>query len=240
MRVVIGVSVNSHVARWVPFWESLAMMFASAAAWEEVDTLVYKQGISYDPSDTRNAAIQHAKDIQADAVWLLDDDQSFDPELLRKLLARNVPIVQALTLFRYSPFQPVAFPPHELHDQQDVVDFFLLTDQTGLQPISSGGGGCLLIRREVWETVPAPWFQAGQVYPGRASEDTYFYLKAHAHGFSALVDCDNVSIHWRACGIKPVRVNGRWKTQLVLDAQTFDIPAAIKTGPRHYSLGGRE
>ncbi len=58
------------------------------------------------------------------------------------------------------------------------------------------GTGCVLIRREVFETVPWPWFRYIETPEGkRKGEDIFFSKKARDHGFTYKVHPRSASGH---------------------------------------------
>jgi hypothetical protein len=64
------------------------------------------------------------------------------------------------------------------------------------------GCGCMMIRRSVFEELPYPWFQDGEV-PCRSvagwtfqGEDVFFCMLAQAHGYKVHLDTRIASAHW--------------------------------------------
>lgn len=62
--------------------------------------------------------------------------------------------------------------------------------------VAAAGCGCVLIRREVFEAIPWPWFKWTESFPtGREGEDIYFSRKAAEFGFTYKVHPKAVADH---------------------------------------------
>lgn len=228
---VVATFRTSEVARWVRFDE----------CWENTrrpsGIIVKTRYQTYDVGHARNLAIRYAQKLNAKWVWLLDDDQTWEPNLLVNLLNRKVDIVQPLTLMRMAPWLPVGFKGKPGDELGMMV---LQKDWEPLEPVLVSGGGCLLIRQKVWEAIEAPWFRPGYATSGRGTqgEDTAFGVLANERGFTVYLDTENVCGHITSCEIRPARdASGEWLTQLVFPDQTLNIPPAVHAGPKDYKIG---
>jgi hypothetical protein len=110
-----------------------------------------------------------------------------DPNIaLQQLLACNVPIVSGL----YRAKQKEGFNWAAWMDAH-------LPDKIGFTPVQSWNGnffqvdtvgfGFVLVKREVFEKIPAPWFEWASPAP---SEDFNFCIKARKHGYVINVFAD--------------------------------------------------
>lgn len=139
-----------------------------------------------------------------DYLWFIDQDASFLPDALDRLMAWNVDIVGGLCLMREPTFcRPMLFRGYNEEREawnvpvDEVYEFFrenMDIEANGAQSVSPvpdeslfevdfTGCHCLLIRRDVLEKMEPPWFN-GQ--PG--TEDRYFCLKAADLGYKVHVD----------------------------------------------------
>jgi len=140
-----------------------------------------------------------------DYLWFTDQDASYLPQTLDRLMAWNVPIVGALCLIRAPAWcTPMVFrgqktPGSDFYkipvdEVYNYLRMYADVEQNGpqiIEPVPEGslfecdftGCHCLLIKREVLETMTSPWF-AGD--PGQ--EDRYFCLEAKKAGFPVYVD----------------------------------------------------
>lgn len=99
-----------------------------------------------------------------------------------------------------------------------------IDDKMGLFPVFASGVSGMLIKKEVFEALPYPWFELGQTNPEEVGEDVYFCEKLRASPFAiqtadgpcALwVDLDTVFGHTAPCTAWPVRrENGKWTIRL--------------------------
>lgn len=132
-------------------------------------------------------------------ILCLDSDMSFPPDALVRLLARNKDIVGVTYCQRRSP--------RGLTHESLEGNYQLPTDpREEVFEVKSLGFGCILIRTDILNTIPRPWFQS--VYLGHVdergmeehrSEDRAFCDRARAAGYK--VWCDAVlSREVRHCG----------------------------------------
>lgn len=142
--------------------------------------------------------------------WLLmvDSDAVFEPETLARLLSWEQPVVGALAFSRYGPCMPTIYRGRDPERegswrivQEDVEDWLerypaMATSQAHvLQPrpfdalvtVDRSGCHCVLVRRDVLEAIPAPWF-AGDPEQRHNKEDIYFFEQVERAGFPAYVD----------------------------------------------------
>ncbi len=127
--------------------------------------------------------------------WFIDDDHQFEPWILLRLLAHQVPIVVPLTCLSKPPFSPVLFQGEKLDEKTGYKMFRPYTWQdldgeVGLKAVHACGRAGMLVAREVFETLKEPWFELGKTHPEHAGEDVYFCQKARAAGFQIVADLD--------------------------------------------------
>lgn len=161
--------------------------------------------LGFNIARNRNLAVRHMK---GDWLFLLDDDQSFEPDVLLQLLNRNVDIIQALTPQRIPPFAPHAYRLTNGKFKQAGIDE---VPEKGISQWDAVACGCMLVRRHVFEKVEAPWFA---VLPEGTSDDIFFCKKAIDAGFKCYVDSDNRCGHMTLTQVRPVYQDGRWQGEL--------------------------
>lgn len=159
--------------------------------------------------------------------WLLliEDDHILPQEALVKLLSHNVDIVSALYVQRQIPFTPVIFD--KIDETGKVFCHPLKKDEQGLIEVAACGGGCLLIRRNVLETLKPPyWYYGDSDYVDATNHDINFSKKARKAGFKLYCDLDLPIIHLASIPVVPYRdANGKWCTRL-----THGINKTIEVG----------
>jgi hypothetical protein len=94
-----------------------------------------------------------AKDMLGDWLLMLDTDHDFEPDLLLRLLdilnRGNLDVLTGFYVHRRPPYTPVMFDFHDMEPQQ-VIDW---NRHAKLFPVNCAGGGCLLVRKRVFERI---------------------------------------------------------------------------------------
>lgn len=154
--------------------------------------------------------------LATDAQWLLmvDSDAVLHGETLMRLLSWERPVVSALAFSRYGPLMPTVYRDRDpgrdafWRVRLDVVRAF--ADQhrelysslpvvveprpeDALYQVDRTGCHCVLLRRDVLEAIPAPWFVADPDKHNR--EDFYFYEQVERAGFEVYVDLSCMASH---------------------------------------------
>lgn len=151
------------------------------------------------------------EETTADWLWFIDTDQTFDPDLLERMVASadpvERPILSALIMAerteRDDPIGPACI---NLEDHDGVILPASYNSIPAAQHwrVGATGSGCVLIHRSVlqamWDTYQehsfpffeySPWkrhMPDGTVVPGVLGEDYTFAVRAQALGFSCWVD----------------------------------------------------
>lgn len=123
-------------------------------------------------------------------IWILNDDHVFSPHLLIQLLDRQVDVILPVCLSRVAPFNPVIFDLKE--NDYKPMGWGFLDGKSGMIDVSNVnlGGAGLLVRRNILEIVPQPWFACGQLNPETLGEDIYFYEKLREYGIPVWMELD--------------------------------------------------
>ena len=164
----------AYLGRW-----NLPFFFAGQIVGLDVPPGSAKMAVEgSDVAQSRNRAVQRMLEL-AQHRWLLfvDDDMLFEDDALRRLLAHEKPVVSGLTFARRAPFIPCVYPITEAQMASGA-----------LVEIEEAGTGFLLIRRDVLEVLPSPWFEAGKIDAGELREDKHFCQKVRAAGFQMYCD----------------------------------------------------
>jgi hypothetical protein len=99
-----------------------------------------------------------------DAVLFLDSDMMPPADMLVKLVEHDKPIVSALAFKRVPNYEPCIFKKVSDTEAEIYHDY-----PKGLIEVEACGMACCLIKREVFENIPGPWFM-----PGKLGEDLSF------------------------------------------------------------------
>jgi GT2 family glycosyltransferase len=140
--------------------------------------------------DQRNKLAEEALKEGADYILWIDADMRFPKNTIETLIKHDKPIVGVNATTRTAPVRPTA---KNLHiDFENKLNHWIPVvskDKTGLEKITAIGCGVMMVKREVFENTPKPWFWFEQI-PGDKllGEDVYFCVKAQDAGFNTYVD----------------------------------------------------
>lgn len=163
---------------------------------------LYVQG--KEVGDARNEIVEHALAFQGPLgerishVLFIDDDVLVPSHAIAQLMSHQRPIVSGLYYAKTPTPQPLILS----HKHAGVITEF---HEGELVECDAHGMGCTLIAREVFEAIPAPWFQTtNQRGPDQdgapvfihQTEDVWFLDKARRAGFQPCVDTGLFCFHW--------------------------------------------
>jgi hypothetical protein len=145
-------------------------------------------------AESRTALANEALEHGATHLLWLDTDIHFPPNVFEKLNQHDKDIVAANYSTRYAPHYSVAFLDPENIDKR-------LEEKSGLHRVWAVGMGCMLVRAEVYQELPKPWFshEYNRDTDSYGGEDIYFCNQAMHHSIDVYVDADIKLAHF---GIK--------------------------------------
>jgi len=187
-RVVIAVPLGSPFI----YWRVVAALLEMERPLES-DLMVF-QGALVDRA--RNSLVDQMlhHPLEPTHIFFLDADILPAPDTLIQLLRHRLPIVSGLYRKRLPPHEPVAFVKGKVLRP-------ISTKGPRLKQADVVGGGCLLVRREVFEKVKGPWFTSEWRTEGHLSEDFSFCEKARKAGYKIMVDTKVTPAHLEPMGI---------------------------------------
>ncbi len=96
-----------------------------------------------------------ANQFQGDWLLMLDTDQTFEPDLLARLYAtmaqQDLDVVTGLYHYKMPPFAPVIFNWNDKTNGFQQIGRY--PKDATLIPVDCAGGGCLLVRRRVFDRI---------------------------------------------------------------------------------------
>jgi hypothetical protein len=137
-------------------------------------------------------------------VWNMPDDHEFDPELLLRLLDREVDCVTPLCSARTARdmvhvFDDRRFPSMRRLEEMPIEGLYRMAEY------ESCGDAGILLRRRVLEATGPPWVEAPLSGKWDAVEDRIFSRKVRDAGFDRYVDIDNPIGHTVVAVLTPKR-----------------------------------
>jgi hypothetical protein len=125
-------------------------------------------------------------------LFMTECDMILPHDAIVKLLEVDQPVVSGVYFLRKGRGQPCLYvKTHTTKDNPYVhspVSLFPTDRPFALDPNGHGGCpglGCVLIKREVLEAVPKPWFDLKENYYG---SDMYFWTKVRDAGFNVWIN----------------------------------------------------
>jgi len=136
--------------------------------------------------NARNSLVKSFLKGDCTHLFFMDSDMEFPPNTLSRLLEHDKYIVAGFYTRKLPPFASVIFKG----DMDDWTTWNPTTEDR-LQKCSAVGTGCMLIKRNVLETMEWPWFSYEKDLQGKEkymSEDVVFCINAKKNGFDIWVD----------------------------------------------------
>ena len=140
----------------------------------------------------RNALVKAAQDNGSTHLMFVDNDQTFKPSAMQRLLDHDKDIVCAPYNARPAPGQPLVSVVKMMDENGDLPmdgshrDFEL---GAGLNKIGASGTGFMLIKMSVFDKLKRPYFVEWQdENDEHHTEDVDFCIKARKAGFDVWCD----------------------------------------------------
>ncbi len=226
MRGCIGVP-SRESARWTTFHDCLGRLKRP----EGTPPPYFRYNNSV--AQARNQIVEAGLRDGCDTFFFLDDDMLFKEDVLMRLLQRPESMVVGLTMMRCQKdgiFRPIWSDKRLKMENPsqpkgkwlwEPIDEIVM-GANGLMPLVSGTGGGVLMRREVFDAFPAPWWTMGQYDQEMFFEDIAAYEKAADAGIQLWGDPSVRFGHYQPTVLWPhQRVDGSWSTVLAHGFEGF-------------------
>lgn len=228
-RVLIATSCRSENARYIDFYRMRDDLIAPEGS-------KFKLYPGFFPDYNINDAVEEAIKDEYTHLFIVDDDQMLPPDTLMRLLAHNLNIVSVNLLMRTPPFAPYIF--RNPNEKGVVEQFELPNGNSPVIQVDACGAGGILIDVKVLLSMEPPWFSHDDTLK---TYDLYFCKKARELGYKIHVDLSCPSGHLVLCAVWPERINGEWKTTLIVANQArINFPAARNVGYNKLVIAGSE
>jgi len=186
MDIKVAIAIVSN--RQIKPKTVLALMELMAHTKHAIVPIVATEG--YTIAEGRNYCVHKALAEQCTHILFVDDDMTFPPDTLDKLLAHGKEIVGVYSFSRSLPLTPtVAFINEDgTHKPHDSIARFVRP--TELFEVFSIGMGVALIDMKIFNVIDKPWFswnvhENGKILMG---EDAWLCKQARATGLHIYCD----------------------------------------------------
>lgn len=197
-RVLVGIPLKGHTPPQsyhdrMLMWKNLGGQEATDFYEKKNPRYVFALGavgeILVPYARERLAESSISPEVNADYLFMIDDDMLSPPDLFYQLVAHDKPIVAALAFTRNPDHRPVIYETIEgydrsVHQRYGFTRFVNNYPRNKLVECDAVGFGAVLIKTEVFKKIEKPWF-FGMAQTG---EDISFCIKAKKAGFSVWMD----------------------------------------------------
>lgn len=168
-----------------------------------------------------------------DYLWWLDDDMTFPPDTLTRLLAHQKDIVCALAYQRKEPYNICLFDWIPIPGIKEGGSFQSMNgcEHTGLREIAGCGSACTLVSTEVFKKIKAKEPDAKLFESRFFGEDLAFCKKAQEVGYKVFGDTDLIIGHIGDPIVVDEAHVARFKMRRQQDAERLE-PLAFMGGRR--------
>lgn len=139
--------------------------------------------------ENREQLAEHAIESGRTHLMFLDDDMSFEPQVLETLLGRRQQIVTTNYLIKTENWRD---DPQYVAVGLDDKRITVAEEKTGIQPVAYSGFGVSVIDVDVFKRMPRPMFMPDYNPETKkyTTEDNPFFRRARESGFTVYVDHD--------------------------------------------------
>jgi GT2 family glycosyltransferase len=146
----------------------------------------------------RNKIVYKALTEKFDYIFFMDSDMEFPSATLDRLLRHKKDIAGGFYLRKKKGYLPNAFKLGFSNGTKLLTEFV-----TDFKEVEAIGTGCLLIKTEVFNDIPKPWFEYEVIKDSpdchMATEDVVFCRKAKKAGYKIYCDgsiaCGHIGGH---------------------------------------------
>lgn len=138
----------------------------------------------------RNSLVEQ---MLGDWILMLDTDHAPEPDLLGRLLHRmntyNLDVLVGIYQFKQPPHPPVLYGWFKNDNQEGYTVLGNWNEDVPVQTVAGAGGGCLLVRRRVFERIERELGEKPFDPIGQGGEDLAFFSRLKKLGIKAYFDC---------------------------------------------------
>jgi len=188
----VGICIPSRGDMDVGTGFDLAIMSAYDARFREGGELAIYSVAGTLIFDQREKLVEHALDGNCDYILFIDSDMRFPKNTIDRLLKHDKPIVGVNATTRTVPVKPTAKQLEIDEEKKENYWYPVISKgKTGIEQVTAIGCGVMLVKAEVFNNTPKPWFWFYQIPGGKTlGEDVHFCVAAADAGYETWVDHD--------------------------------------------------
>jgi hypothetical protein len=170
----------------------------------------------------RHNVFAHETVYNYDRVIFMDTDQLYPPDYLMRMLEHDEPVVSALNVSRYHPFE---YTTYRLESEETLYGILIPrflpvappTDERVFE-CDITGTGAMMVQAEVFKKLPVPYFKDVYDHEGAVRlvpDDFYFGWQLNKAGYKVTVDQGIVVKHIAKMVVSPYNTNDMrkaWET----------------------------
>ncbi len=139
--------------------------------------------------DLRNNIVERALYEGVTHLIMMDVDQVYPPETIKKLLAHNLPVVGCRVHRRYPPFDSLMMRIEKVDENTNAYISVDDWEDGELVEVDATGGGCVMFNMDVFRALKYPWYETKLQENGNVlGEDIHLCQKIQKAGFKIFVD----------------------------------------------------
>lgn len=167
-----------------------------------------------------NALVELAQNENCSHIFIVEDDSSFAPDSLIRLLMHDKPVVAGLCRSRQAPFLPYIYSGV---DENGLIWRPLTKDDSGLIKVGATGMGGILIRMDVFDKLAKPYFKHYYIDRVPWGQDVIFGKSLIEAGIDVWCDLDVIIWHATQCVLGSEKIGDQWKTVITINKSTIKI-----------------
>lgn len=219
-KVLIGAPC-SKTPTYDKFYDALALLEAPPGS---IKMRATGGGVSHNLNLLVDNAINHG----CSHVFIVEDDSSFAPDSLMRLLAHDVQVVTGLCRSRQAPFLPYIYS--DLDGDNGLSWRPLTSSDSGLIKVAATGMGGILINMEVFKLLTRPYFRNYFIGEKEWGQDIIFGKSLIEAGVEVYCDLDVIIDHATQCTIGSELVDGEWQVVVKINQAAFNLNMNAEVG----------
>lgn len=172
-----------------------------------------------------NQLVAWALEEHCTHLFIVEDDSTFAPDTVLRLLAHDKPVVAGLCLARHPPFRPYVYS--EFVPAEGLRFRPLCADDHGLIRVAATGVGGILIRTDVFRKLSQPYFEIKYANGQEYGQDILYGQKLIEAGIEVYCDLDVPIWHVTQCALASRRDDSGWQTVVKIADTLIEMPSDL-------------